>query len=195
MTSTMKRHVRTFRTDNKNYRMRRLVGILFTLLGVSTLAVAQDNSCGQKLLLAQSVYDEGRLQDIEGLLANCLETNGFTDQEKVEAYKILTLTHIYLEEPEKADEAMLKILQTNPYFQINEGVDPPEFIALYKTFRTRPIYRLGARLGSNGSLPNVAARTSVVEGSSQYSSKINFSTGLVAEVPLDSNTLNASNRT
>ena len=78
-------------------------------------AYGQSTSCAQTLRLAQSVYDQGRLQELNGILQNCLQ-NGFTKQERVEAYKLLTLSYIYQEEPEKADEAMLDLLRTDPYF-------------------------------------------------------------------------------
>ncbi len=144
----------------------------------------QSTSCAQTLRLAQSVYDQGRLQELNGILQSCLQ-NGFTKQEKVEAYKLLTLAYIYQEEPEKADESMLSLLRTDPYFEINETSDPAEFIALYRTFRTHPIYRAGMKLGVNLSSPHITERVIAVEGASiSYSSKINFQFGVAFEIPL-----------
>jgi hypothetical protein len=91
-----------------------------------------------------------------------------------------------LEEPAKADESMLNILNTDHYFLINEAVDPAEFVALYNTFRTKPIYRIGATLGVNASRPNVSERVTAVdvESGSGYAYKIGFQFGATADLPL-----------
>ncbi|MFN7705776.1 MAG: outer membrane beta-barrel protein [Chryseotalea sp.] len=108
-----------------------------------------------------------------------------TVEERVAAYKLLCLTKIYLEEPEEADVYMLKILQTNHEFEIKESVDPAEFVALYKTFRTDPIYRLGGRLGGVLTNPNVESSDIVNDGASSYQTRLGFSIHLTAEIPLN----------
>jgi len=147
-------------------------------------AIAQTTSCAQTLRLARSTYEQGRLHELPDLLKGCLN-NGFTQQEKVEAYKFLTLSYIYLEEPEKADEAMLKLLQTDHYFKINPAVDPAEFVALYKTFRTQPIYRFGGNLGMLAAQPNVTSSTEAIDGTSEYKRGYSFLIGLNGEIPLN----------
>jgi hypothetical protein len=146
---------------------------------------AQTTSCAQTLRLATSTYEQGRLHELPELLKNCLNS-GFTKQEKVTAYKLLTLSYIYLEEPEKADEAMLKLLQTDHYFEINEAVDPAEFVALYKTFRTNPIYRLGVIGGPNLTWPNLISSNASSDGIGKYSYKPSFQVGIDVEIPLSS---------
>src|SRR5438105_6022452 len=116
--------------------MRRILLTAFIAIGFSA-GFAQTTSCSQTLRLARSTYDQGRLHEVATLMEKCLK-GGFTQQEKVEAYKLLCLTYLYLEEPEKADDAMLNLLRTDPYFEVNKQVDPAEFIALYRTFRTQP---------------------------------------------------------
>jgi hypothetical protein len=90
-----------------------------------------------------------------------------------------------LEEADKADESMLNILLSDPYFEPNDQVDPAEFVALYKTFRTYPIYRIGAKLGVNATQPNVVESiTSVTSSSASYSGLIAFQFGASADMPL-----------
>lgn len=129
------------------YSMRRILLLFVVVLLAGSYARAQ-STCAQTLRLAQSIYDQGRLHELPQLLQKCLEENGFNDEEKVNAYKLLTLTYIYLEEPAKADEYMLALLRTDTEFKVNDAVDPAEFVALYKTFRTYPIYRIGGKLGA-----------------------------------------------
>jgi hypothetical protein len=164
--------------------MKKLVpSLLFLLLCASTYG--QLTSGAQTLRLARATYEQGRLHEIPSILESFLPK--FNKQEKVEAYKLLTLSYIYLEEPEKADDAMLKLLQTDHYFEINLKDDPAEFISLYKTFRTDPIYRIGAKVGANATQPNVKSYLPSNDGVSKYDLGIGFQSGLVGELPIAKN--------
>jgi hypothetical protein len=163
--------------------MKKLIPLVFLVLITSLEAYSQLVSCSQTLRLARSTYEQGRLHEIPALLAKCL-AGGFSQQEKVEAYKLLCLSYIYLEEPQKADEAMLNLLRTDHYFKINPGTDPAEFIALYNTFRTNPIYRIGGKLGVNASAPNVVTAVEANDGESKYNRQIGFQAHVSGEIPL-----------
>jgi hypothetical protein len=162
--------------------MRKILLLLAVALTVHVHATAQ-STCPQTLRLAQSIYDQGRLHELPPLLEGCLKS-GFSAAEKVSAYKLLTLTYIYLEEPEKADEMMLALLRTDHYFQVSEGTDPAEFIALYKTFRTHPIYRIGLKLGLNATQPSVTGYLPSNDGTSKYSYGLGFQGGVAFEFPV-----------
>src|SRR6187431_2599241 len=172
--------------------MKRLLPLFILLLSVSQ-GFAQLTSCAQTLRLAQSTYEQGRLHEVPSLLQACL-SNGFSKQEKVSAYKLLTLSYLYLEEPEKADEAMLNLLRTDPYFEINPAVDPAEFVGLYKSFRTTPVYRLGVTIGVNATQPNVTSSVETAANSeSEYKYGIAFQVGANFEIPIKEKlTLNPS---
>ncbi len=163
--------------------MHKLLPLLLLFFGlIFQRANAQNTSCAQTLRLATSTYEQGRLHELPGLLESCLKS-GFTQQERVTAYKLLTLSYIYLEEPEKADENMLKLLQTDHYFEINPAVDPAEFVALYKTFRTKPIYRIGGRAGAIATQPNVTQSQRSNLGDARYTRGYGFTAGLSFEIP------------
>jgi hypothetical protein len=156
----------------------------FLFLAISGItAYGQLTSCTQTLRLARSIYEQGRLHDIPGLLERCLQS-GFSQDEKTEAYKLLCLAYIYLEEPAKADEAMLNLLRTNHYFEIKPETDPAEFVALYRTFRTDPIYRIGLNLGANTTLPNVISFIPANELASEYDYGFAFQVGVTSDIPL-----------
>ncbi len=162
--------------------MKRFLVLAFILVWLSE-AAAQVTNCSQTLRLANSTYEQGRLHELPSLLENCLKL-GFTGPEKVQAYRLLTLAYIYLEEPEKADASMLSLLQTDHEFKINDAVDPAEFIALYRTFRTNPVYRLGGKAGTNIAMANVASSDKVIEGVSKYNFSFGFSAAVSAEIPV-----------
>ncbi|MBX2967033.1 MAG: PorT family protein [Cyclobacteriaceae bacterium] len=168
--------------------MKRL--LLIGLLITSSVGVFAQ--CAQTLRLARATYEQGRLHEIESQLQGCLESperGGFSKQDKqlrVEALKILCMSYIYLEEPQKADNTMLKLKQADPYYRPNEAVDPAEFVALYKSFREEPVYRIGARLGVNFSRPNVSELITVIElaEDSEYKEQAAFQFGAVIDVPV-----------
>lgn len=169
--------------------MKRLSLIALLLLMVSK-GYGQLTSCAQTLRLAQSTYEQGRLHEVPVLLQHCLENSNeqdFSKANRVTAYKLLVLSYLYLEEPEKANEAMLNLLRTDHYFKYNASTDPAEFIALYKTFRTDPIYRIGGKIGVNSSIPNVTSAVEANEGESEYGYKIGIQAHVSAEIPLRKN--------
>lgn len=139
--------------------MKNLIPLLLIIFSVGS-AIGQ-TVCTQTLREARTVYDEGRIQILPELLESCINS-GFTEEEKTEAYRLLILSYIYLDEPTKADEAMLALLRHNPQFKINEQADPAELINLYKTFRTRPIFNYGIKAGGNLTLIEVTKNFSTL---------------------------------
>lgn len=122
--------------------------LLLILLFACPFEIVVAQNCSQILRQARTVYDEGRVQELPSLLESCIN-NGFTDEERTEAYRLLVLSYLYLDEPLKADDAMLALLRDNPQFQINYEADPAELISLYQTFRTNPIFSYGFKGGGN----------------------------------------------
>ena len=163
--------------------MKKLLLLLVLSGFIFKSALAQTTSPPQTLRLARSTFEQGRLHELPGLLEKYLK-DGFSTSEKIEAYKLLTQAYIYLEEPEKADQAMLDLLRTDNYFEINEALDPAEFVALYKTFRTYPLFRVGIKLGPTATMPaitDVFAVNSSALGNGKIKPKVNLSVGLVFE--------------
>jgi hypothetical protein len=167
--------------------MRRLY-FFCLLIFISSKSFSQTATCAQTLRLARATYEQGRLHEIESQLKDCLATGFTKDQKalKTEGYKILCLSYIYLEEAEKADDAMLNLKRTDPYFTPNPQVDPAEFVALYNTFRKEPIYRIGAKLGGNFSRPNVKESISAVElgPDSEFKPSFGLQFGAAADFPI-----------
>ncbi len=168
--------------------MKKFLLLAALVLMLKDSAYAQITNCTQVLRLAQSTYEQGRLHELPTLMDDCLKKSeadgGFTKQQRVDAYRYLTLAYIYLEEPEKADESMLNLLRTDHYFEINPNVDPAEFVGLYHTFRTTPVFSIGAKFGVNGTLPFLSKNYYVGNagnGKGKYSSVIAFQAGVVFE--------------
>lgn len=171
--------------------MRKLVvvALILFLFAAPRLVTAQQQprgqtTCAQTLRLARSIYENGRLHELPDIMKDCISKTEWTTQERVDAYKLLTLAYIYLEEPEQADAMMLKILQTDPEFKPNDNIDPAEFVALWRTFRTEPVYRWGIKAGANATQPNVHSYTPPNEGTESYNYGFGFQVGGSVEVSI-----------
>lgn len=137
--------------------MKRLYFLSICWMAGITSAFSQAANCTQVGRLIQTTYEQGRLHELPGLAEGCLKatTGGFTKEERKSALRYLTLSYIYLEEPEKADEMMMLLLNTDHFYVPNKEVDPAEFIALYNKFRHEPLYRWGIKAGMNLTQPLV----------------------------------------
>ncbi|MBI3482621.1 MAG: outer membrane beta-barrel protein, partial [Bacteroidetes bacterium] len=157
-----------------------LFSLLFFLLGYH-LAFGQQSGA-QTLRLARSVYEQGRLHEIPDLINKNVPS--FSKTELVDAYRLLTLAYIYLEEPEKADDSMQKLLSTDHFYVPNANVEPAEFVGLYKTFRTTPVFSYGFKLGLNVTMPlinNLYYVSNSAPGNGKYAIKPGFQVGVVFE--------------
>jgi hypothetical protein len=123
---------------------------LFSILLFSS-AYSQDE-CAIHLKEAEQFYDEGKIEKIPSLLIPCLQ-KGFNREEKVKAYRLLTLVYIYEDNYKKADSIMLLLLRTSPEYAINTSLDPAEFISLYDSYDTDPAFSIGLSGGINYTFP------------------------------------------
>ncbi len=137
--------------------MKRLYFLAICWVAGITSAFSQAANCTQVGRLIQTTYEQGRLHELSGLAEGCLkdQPGQFTKEERKTALRYLTLAYIYLEEPEKADEMMMMLMNTDHFYVPNKDVDPAEFVALYNKFRHDPIFRVGLKFGMNLTQPVV----------------------------------------
>lgn len=149
----------------------------------------EQTACAQVLRSARAVYEDGRLHELPALLTTCIE-RGFSKEEKVEALRLLTLSYIYLGEPAEADKAMLNLLNADQEYKLNKIIEPTEFIALYNTFRTSPVYHIGFLMGGNGSailLDKSYGVHPLNNATTRYEGGISFQAGITFEYPFNQN--------
>jgi hypothetical protein len=108
---------------------------------------AQENTCSEALSSATNLYNEGIIEDIPNLLNPCLE-EGFTKNEKIEAYKLMILAYLFDDNQFEAEKTMLAFLKDFPEYELRP-TDPIEFVYFFKTFETVPIVSFGFLLGGN----------------------------------------------
>lgn len=125
--------------------------LLFIFLsGFSAAVSAQDpeaGSCAEKLQTAQNFFDRGQVEQVAGLLKECLKS-GFTSEESLAAYKLIIQTYLFEDKPEKADSAMLDFLKRNPEYQLSE-TDHSSFVHLFNDFQVKPQVQISFHFGTN----------------------------------------------
>lgn len=184
--------------------MRRILFSL-ALLCSAGIAWAQDTpapatnsgsgiTCTQRLRLARATYEAGRLHELVGTIlgpeaSGCFDLkntkgNSFSIQEKVDALKLLVLAYIYLEEPTLADAKMLELLKTDHFYKPNDLSDPAEYLALFKTFRTEPVFAFGGKVGANLNMTHILQNYYIwgsSPGNGKYKPGVSLSAGAFIE--------------
>jgi len=117
--------------------------------------MAAGQICSEILNQAEDEYQIGHLYAIPSLLEDCLK-RGFSKEEKIRAYRLITLSYLYTDQPEKADISYLNLLKLSPEFAPNELTDPIELFYLHDNFITTPFFSLYlVRIGTNRSQPKI----------------------------------------
>jgi len=112
-----------------------------------TFITAQNSTCSNSLATAADLYNEGIIEEIPNLLTPCLQ-DGFTKNEKIEAYKLMILAYLFDDNQFEAEKAILSFLKDFPDYELMPN-DPIEFVYFFKTFKTVPIFTFGFFIGGN----------------------------------------------
>jgi hypothetical protein len=130
---------------------RNLQLFFFCTLLVVHVGYGQE-TCTETLSRAEDDFERGRLYEIPNRLKDCMES-GFTREEKVRAYRLLTISYLYLNYVEKADTTYLALLKLAPLYRGNLEADPSEILNHEKKFTTRPNMLLAFKFGPNLTRP------------------------------------------
>lgn len=176
--------------EGKHIAMQRkicTICLLYLLLCCGSV-FAQRN-CTKNLKDAETSYKNGKLNEVPGIIKACL-AGGFNKDEQVQAYRLLALTYIYLDEQKKAEQAVLSLIKTAPDYKVNIATDPPEFIALFKSFRTVPIIVPTVKAGTNLNWPRIGEMYLTDNPSlaaPNYEAGIGYQLELALEIPVIAN--------
>ena len=133
---------------------RRVLLILIVLVA-GTLAYSQDNGdCQVALDRANSEFESGRFYSLPAILKPCLD-RGFTDEQKVRAYMLLTQAYLLLDDPIAAEDSYLKLLLADPEYVATPDKDPIDVVYLSKKFTATPKFTPHFRIGGNTSWTRV----------------------------------------
>jgi hypothetical protein len=163
---------------NKKFLMRR-IAMLFGFLAVffcTHKALAQKSNCEETLNLASAEFDAGRFVGLENILKPCLD-NGFSREQKVRAYLLLTQAFLILEDPKSAENSYLELLKSDPEYIANPVRDPVDVYYLSKKFTSTPIFTPHAHLGASTSIPRMIYNVNTGSAPDQISTKSVFKLG------------------
>ncbi len=146
--------------------------------------------CSETLNTASNLLDKGKFYEIPGLLEECLNNGGFTKEEQIRAYRILTLSRLYLDYREKAGEYYLKLLKLSPEYQPILDVDPKELVNFSHLYTTKPLIHVKVHAGITFTEPHILmanSMTNVLTSEKKYSSNVGFNFGAGAEFLISGN--------
>lgn len=116
-------------TQMKRWRLATTLVLIVMITGQLTAVAQQASDCGVALDEARKRYDAGHFDEVEPLLSNCIR-HGFSQQEKIKAYKLITLTKLAIDSIGAAFDAAQAILNLNPAFEPDIVDDPQRFIRM-----------------------------------------------------------------
>ncbi|GHN01321.1 hypothetical protein WSM22_28100 [Cytophagales bacterium WSM2-2] len=126
--------------------------LIFLFASITVQLFSQSKDCEQTLNSAAAEFDAGRFYGLPSLLKPCLD-KGFSQEQKVRAYLLLTQAYLILDDPIAAETSYLQLLKADPEYVANPARDPVDVYYLSKRFITTPVFTPNFLLGVNTSLP------------------------------------------
>jgi len=131
------------------FYLKKLFPIVLLLIFQNVIVIYAQEDCSFTLTKAQKLFDAGVIENIPQMLQPCIE-NGFTKEDKLQAQKLIILSYLFNNNIQEAEKAMLNFLHNNPEYEI-QPADQAEFVQLFNTYRTLPIFTIGIKAGLNNS--------------------------------------------
>ncbi len=123
--------------------------LLFLLSFCRLVSVAQDaGGCLQTLSLANDEFNAGRFFGIPSLLKECID-NGFSSEQRIQAYYLLSQAYLILGDPIAAEDSYLRLLREDPEYIATPERDPIDLVYLSKKFTATPVFTPHFRFGGN----------------------------------------------
>ena len=142
-------------------RLRKPVNLLLILILLSSIDSWAQTACSQKLSEAQDSFNQGHFYGIPSILKDCIDA-GFSNEQRIEAYKLLTIVYLYIDDPIGAENSYLELLKLDPEHKVDPAIDPVEIIYLNDKFTTTPFFTLQLlKFGINATKPFVINNYSV----------------------------------
>ncbi len=108
--------------------------LIFISLLINSFITAQNNCDWSSLNDADKNYRLGNFEEAIKIINNCID-NGFTERQKVQAYRLLAKTYLATDNDSTANNAVNNLLLLDPKFQPDYLADPPKFIEIIDMIR------------------------------------------------------------
>lgn len=162
------------------YLKRSFITLAFLFSYTSMLYAQSDNSdCNMVLNQANKAYEEGQFTSCIDMLKTCI--GGLSNESKFEAYRLISLSYLGLNDEKKATEASIMLLKLKPDYLDFPYFDPKEFTRIINKFEVWPRAEVGLMVGLNLNNVHLSKNYAVSNSPSRYVPKLGFQTGLSFE--------------
>lgn len=117
------------------------------------VVVAQANDCPGRLDSARMLYRNGFIDEIPQLLLPCMN-DGFTGEQKLQAYNLLILTYLFDDRQADAEKQVMSLLNEFPSYTPDQG-EPLELRYMLTGFKAVPAFSYGVRFSAVSAFPYV----------------------------------------
>jgi Outer membrane protein beta-barrel domain len=160
--------------------MKAIIGLI--LFCSSCLAYAQKSDCIQLLNQAENEFNAGHFYGLSSLLQDCLESNGFTNEQKVRVYMLLTQSYLLTDDPIAAENSFLSLLKADPEYVADEKKDPVDVYYLSKKFTTTPrfiptLFKLGTNTSFIKTIHRINTNSTPDSTREKHNLKLGFQIG------------------
>lgn len=160
--------------------MKILIGLIF--LFSFQLTLAQKADCLQVLGQAEDEFNAGHFYGLSSLLQECLESNGFTNEQRVRAYILLTQAYLLTDDPIAAEDSYLRLLNADPEYVADEIKDPVDVYYLSKKFTATPrftptLFRAGTNVSFIRTIHQVNTNSAPDSSKYKHRVKLGFQVG------------------
>lgn len=145
------------------------------------LVYAQTDNSGCKIVLNQAnkEYDAGHFSSCIDMLKTCID--GLGNENKFEAYRLISLSYLGLNDEKKATEASIILLRLKPDYLEFPYFDPKEFTRIINRFEVWPRGEVGLTVGLNINNVHLLKNYSVSGSPSRYVPQTGYQSGLAFE--------------
>jgi hypothetical protein len=164
-----------------------LIGLFFSINGI---AQQTDNSCKDALNLADKEYKAGRINKCIELLNPCIDK--LESKVKFEAYRLLALCYLDMNDEKNANNAALNLLRNKPNYREFPFFDPKGFTNLLSKYDVWPQLEFGIKTGINFNSVRLIKNFSVINSDAAFLPQTGYQAGITAEYYIKKNiSLNA----
>lgn len=135
--------------------MKIIKTLLMLFLLFSSQEILAQESCTEKLYLANKLYEKGKLDDAITIAKECSKTTQNTS-EQWQAYRLLAMCYLGNGQQKEAKMAAENMLEINPKYIPSKTKDPIELTRLLSEVKVIPKFSLGIAATAGGNLTQVA---------------------------------------
>ena len=166
--------------------MKKLIFALFSAWCICVpKGYAQTDTCITHLKDAANNYDQGYYDDAIEMLNRTVRNCPLDKADRIQAYKLLIMCYLSVDNLEAADQAAVQVMKINPNYTPDKFKDDPRLTSVFKKFRPMPTFAAGIWGGINKPFEKTINQYSVVYQNGQapasYTTKTGFQLGLQAE--------------